>query len=415
MVIKMQQIIDWLKKHKFIIFLFLFSFILRLLIVITINTPVISDFKTMLDASLELVNNTSNYKSMPYFITWGYQMGHVVYQAFLLSIINNLLFLKIMNALITSLTIVMIYIISKKLSNEKAAKITSIIYSIFLFPLLLNTVLTNQLLPMLLILVAINLWITYIPKKIFIAFPTGLLLAFSNILRSETIVIITGILVYSLFSMLEKKDIKKLILSLLILLATYSGVMKLTSYTLQKSNISPSGLENKNTAWKFLTGLNIETNGMYSAKDAEVYAYDEQKTKKELTKRIKEDYKNYPLLFLKKIKIVGLNSDLSWSVGHLNQQTTKILTYLNQLFIYFFFIMALLSLIPLLKKKYKKAQVLITLITIIYFGVYLLIEVMPRYAYSIQIFEAILTSITLGYFLEIIFNKGREKNAKTRR
>ena len=40
---------------------------------------------------------------------------------------------------------------------------------------------------------------------------------------------------------------------------------------------------------------------------------------------------------------------------------------------------------------------------------------MPRYAYSIQIFEAILTSITLGYFLEIIFNKGREKNAKTRR
>lgn len=411
----MQQIIDWLKKHKFIIFLFLFSFILRLLIVITINTPVISDFKTMLDASLELVNNTSNYKSMPYFITWGYQMGHVVYQAFLLSIINNLLFLKIMNALITSLTIVMIYVISKKLSNEKAAKITSIIYSIFLFPLLLNTVLTNQLLPMLLILVAINLWITYIPKKIFIAFPTGLLLAFSNILRSETIVIITGILVYSLFSMLEKKDIKKLALSLLILLATYSGVMKLTSYTLQKSNISPSGLENKNTAWKFLTGLNIETNGMYSEKDAEVYAYDEQKTKKELTKRIKEDYKNYPLLFLKKIKIVGLNSDLSWSVGHLNQQTTKILTYLNQLFIYFFFIMSLLSLIPLLKKKYKKAQVLITLITIIYFGVYLLIEVMPRYAYSIQIFEAILTSITLGYFLEIIFNKGREKNAKTRR
>lgn len=411
----MQQIIDWLKKHKFIIFLFLFSFILRLLIVITINTPVISDFKTMLDASLELVNNTSNYKSMPYFITWGYQMGHVVYQAFLLSIINNLLFLKIMNVLITSLTIVMIYIISKKLSNEKAAKITSIIYSIFLFPLLLNTVLTNQLLPMLLILVAINLWITYIPKKIFIAFPIGLLLAFSNILRSETIVIITGILVYSLFSMLEKKDIKKLALSLLILLATYSGVMKLTSYTLQKSNISPSGLENKNTTWKFLTGLNIETNGMYSAKDAEVYAYDEQKTKKELTKRIKEDYKNYPLLFLKKIKIVGLNSDLSWSVGHLNQQTTKILTYLNQLFIYFFFIMALLSLIPLLKKKYKKAQVLITLITIIYFGVYLLIEVMPRYAYSIQIFEAILTSITLGYFLEIIFNKGREKNAKTRR
>ena len=46
----------------------------------------ISDFKMMYDAALEIVNGTDSYKSMSYFITWGYQMGHVLYQAVLLNI-----------------------------------------------------------------------------------------------------------------------------------------------------------------------------------------------------------------------------------------------------------------------------------------------------------------------------------------
>ena len=37
------------------------------------------------------------------------------------------------------------------------------------------------------------------------------------------------------------------------------------------------------------------------------------------------------------------------------------------------------------------------LILLVYFGVYLLIEVMPRYAYSLQVFEAIIIGISLDY------------------
>lgn len=397
----MRKVKTWFLKYKLIIFLFLFTLTIRVAIVLLIDTPVISDFKTMLEASKELVNGTDAYKSMPYFITWGYQMGHVIYQAILLNIINSITFLKIVNAIATSFTVVMIYLIGKELSTSKAAIIISIIYSIFLFPLLLNTVLTNQLLPMLLILIAIYLWMKKKKENKLMPVIIGILLGISNMLRSETIVIIIAFVLYTIFLMIKKENRKALIINLCLIIISYFTLTTTTSFVLKATDISPSGLENKNSSWKFLEGLNIETRGRYSEDDAVKYSYDKKKTTKELKKRIQEEWQQYPLLFAKKTKILWLNSDLSWSLGHIeNQEDLKLYEGINQIFIYFFVIMSLLSAITLFKKTYKKEQILILLILFVYFGVYLFIEVMPRYAYSLQIFEALLASITLGYILD---------------
>lgn len=397
----MNKIKKWISKHKIIIFLFLFAFVIRIGVILWIDTPVISDFKTMLDASKELVNGTDAYKSMPYFICWGYQMGHVIYQAILLNIINSITLLKIVNAIVTSSTVIMIYLIGKELSTTKAAIIISIIYSIFLFPLLLNTVLTNQLLPMLLILIAIYLWMKKKKENKLMPVIIGILLGISNMLRSETIVIIIAFVLYTIFLMIKKENRKALIINLCLIIISYFTLTTATSFVLKATDISPSGLENKNSSWKFLEGLNVETRGQYSEDDAIKYSYDKKKTTKELKKRIQEEWQQYPLLFAKKTKILWLNSDLSWSLGHIeNQEDLKLYEGINQIFIYFFVIMSLLSAITLFKKTYKKEQILILLILFIYFGVYLFIEVMPRYAYSLQIFEALLASITLGYILD---------------
>lgn len=397
----MNKIKEWISKHKIIIFLFLFAFVIRIGVILWIDTPVISDFKTMLDASKELVNGTDAYKSMPYFITWGYQMGHVIYQAILLNIINSITFLKIVNAIVTSSTVIMIYLIGKELSTTKAAIIISIIYSIFLFPLLLNTVLTNQLLPMLLILIAIYLWMKKKKENKLMPVIIGILLGISNMLRSETIVIIIAFVLYTIFLMIKKENRKALIINLCLIIISYFTLTTATSFVLKATDISPSGLENKNSSWKFLEGLNIETRGQYSEDDAIKYSYYKKKTTKELKKRIQEEWQQYPLLFAKKTKILWLNSDLSWPLGHIeNQEDLKLYEGINQIFIYFFVIMSLLSAITLFKKTYKKEQILILLILFVYFGVYLFIEVMPRYAYSLQIFEALLASITLGYILD---------------
>lgn len=405
----MDKIKKWIKENKFIIFLFLFSFIIRLGVILLVDTPIISDFKVMYDAALEIVNGTDSYKSMGYFITWGYQMGHVLYQAFLLSIINSAFFLKIVNCIITSLTVVFVYLISRRICSERSAKISSILYSIFLFPLLLNSVLTNQFLPVLLILIALYILLNINFKKKFVisSVIVGILLGLSNIFRSETIVILFSILLYFVFLFITKVDWKKLIISFLIIFMGYYVVFNGTSLLLKATNVSPSGLEILNSSWKFVLGFNYETSGMYSNQDAAIYAGDSEAAKKEAINRIMQ-FEKIPLHFLKKTKILWFNSDLSWSIS-MDEVYYKVLNIINQIWIILFNILAVCSAFRFIKFKFEKEHVLMCLILLVYFGVYLLIEVMPRYAYSLQVFEAIIIGISLDYiFTKIkVLKKGK--------
>ena len=397
---------DFIKKNKVLILLFIFSFFIRLITILIVETEITSDFKTMYDASLEMIKGLNSYKDSTYFLTWGYQIGHVLYQSILLSIINSVTFLKIVNCLITSFTVIFIYLLSKKLTSKTPAIIISILYAIFPFPLLLNTVLTNQHLPLLLILIAIYLLssINYKNKFILKSIIIGLLIGLSNILRSEGIVIICAITIYSLYLIIRKYNLKKVISSLVLIVISYFLIFNITSLLLIKTDISLNGLNNMNPTWKFVLGFNYETNGMYSESDAAIYANDKNKSKEIVEERIREVEK-IPLLFLKKIKIQWFNSDLSWSLNtNINRTIYNILNTINQIFIILFNVLAFLSIFTLLKRK-DNLQVLITLILLIYFGVYLLIEVMPRYAYSMQIFEAVLASITISFILKKIKNK----------
>lgn len=392
----------WIKENKFIVFIFLFSFVLRLGVIVLVETPVISDFKLMYDAALEIVNGTDSYKSMSYFITWGYQMGHVLYEAFLLSIINSVFFLKIINCIITSLTVVFVYLISRRICSEISARISSILYSIFLFPLLLNSVLTNQFLPVLLILIAIYILLNINFKKKFIisSVVVGVLLGLSNIFRSETIVIVFSILLYFGFLFITKVDWKKLIISFLIIFMGYYVVFNGTSLLLKATGVSPSGLDILNSSWKFVVGFNYESNGMYTDEDAALYSRDSEAADKEAIKRIMK-FKKIPLHFLKKTKVLWFNSDLSWSISE-DESYYKNLNIINQLWIILFNILAVCSAFKFIKLKFDKEHVLVCLILLVYFGVYLLIEVMPRYAYSLQVFEAIIIGVSLDYIFKKI-------------
>jgi len=396
---------NFIYKNKFLFSLFILSLILRIIAVVFIKTDIISDFKTMYDASLELLNNTSNYKNSVYFLTWGYQMGHVIYQTIILFFINNVLFLKIINAIFTSFIPVMIYLISKKISSEKSAKIVSIGYTIFLFPLLLNNVLTNQHVPLLLSLISVYLIIDLdFNKKVLLkSIIIGLLLGISNILRQEGIIYISALIIYGLYLIIRKYNLKKVISSFLIIIGTYFLLFNIVSFSLMKNNISENGLKNMNPTWKFVTGFNLNTNGMYSSEDALIYSnYMQVKAaKKELNNRI-SNYKSLPLLFLKKIKITWINSDLSWSIGSIDKNTYNIFNNINQIYIIILDILVLLSMFRIKLLKENKAYFFISLILFVFFGVYLLIEVMPRYAYGFQPYLFILASVMVSLILKKI-------------
>ena len=396
--------IDFIKKHKFIIILFFLSFFIRLVYILLVKTPIISDFKTMYDASIELLNHTHKYRNTPYFLFWGYQMGHVFYQYILLKLINSVLFLKIINTIITSLITVFIYLISSKYCSKIASKTISIVYMLFPFPLFLNSVLTNQHLPLLLILISIYILINmdFKNKTIFKSILIGLLLGLSNILRSEAIVILFSILIF-LIIICNKIKIKNLITCFSLIIISYFIITSGTSYIFKKTNISKNGLSNQNTYWKFVCGLNHETSGVYTEEDAAIYSNNKELAKKEAINRFKKVNK-LPILFIKKAKILWFNSDLSWSIGHINNNKTyKIFNAINQIFIVVFILLALFSINKLF--KYDYVYLISFIILFIYTGAYMLIEVMPRYAYSLHPFIAILGAYGLDNVIRLFCNK----------
>ena len=275
------------------------------------------------------------------------------------------------------------------------------VYIFFPFPLFLNSVLSNQQLPLLLILISIYLFLNidynkYIKKSILI----GLILGISNILRSEAIIIIFSIMLYQILQ-IKKIPIKKLIISTIIILISYTSIFKGTSYIFKIENISQNGLNNSNPYWKFVLGFNYETNGAYSNNDAILYANNKEEAKKEVINRIKKIDK-IPKLFLKKTKKIWFESDMSWSIGHIsNTKFYKTINIINQIFIITFITLSILSIKNLFKNQ---AYTLSFIILTVYFGVYLLIEVMARYAYNLQAFLAILSC----YGLDTIIKKKKK-------
>lgn len=379
-------------------FLFFFSLFIRLVMLLIYDSPISDDFKTMYDASHSLINDDLSFKNDFYFEHFGYQLGHSLYQALLLSICNKVIFLKIVNSIITSFCVVFIYFIAKKVSSINSAKIVSLLYMIYFYPIYLNTILTNQHLPLLISLIVIYLIIDkkIIKNSLLKSIIIGFLLAISNILRSEAIIYILAIIVVDL-CFTSKKEMKKTGKNLFVLIAVYLVVFHLASFSIKLANLSSIGLENKSPLWKFYVGLNPQYDGMYNLKDQEeFFKQDNERYQKQLLKnRIQKEYQHFPILWIKKEMILWTYSD--WNIVLKNKKVENSIThqiYLKVsrgiLILVFFFLM--ISCFPK-NKELEKNEFLLISILFIYFCVYSLIEVSPRYSYNLQLFIFILSSI----------------------
>lgn len=402
-----------IKIKKFCMMLFLISFLVRFAAVIFIETPIMSDFAVMYNTARKILNGDMSYLvNSSYLNTWGYQMGHTMYLYILLKIFNSVTFLKIINCIVTSLVTVLIYLLAREFASEKASRFIGILYCFFPFPLLMNTVLTNQHVPALLNLLAFYLVIgkkfnkmNDVLKYILV----GALLAIANVLRPEGIVFITSFSIYFLL-LIRKHNFLNIIKKVALLLFTYFLIFNGCSYALKVTGYSNIGLENKNPLWKFVVGLNHDTAGVYSEKDASIYSgIGNDSEKKEVIKqRTIGSLTKMPNLFLKKAEILWTHSDLSWSLYYLDGKKIEkfgfsldasifvnILKKINQYYIYLTLILMLIGIIPLKNEKISCEKNLFIIVLLVFFGVYLLIEIMPRYAYSLQLFEYILAAIGL--------------------
>ena len=388
----LMKLVDKIKIKNHLIFIFSLSLIIRIITIILLKVPVLDDYKTMLDAALSINNNDLSFLNDFYFKTFSYQLGFTIYESILLKIINSITFLQVINSLITSLIVVMIYLIGKTISNEKSARVVSLLYLLYPYQLYLNSVLTNQHLSILLVLVAIYLILTKKELKYYIL--SGLLLGLANIIRPDGIIIIISLIIY-LLTFIKEKDFKLKLKQLSIIIITYLIIT--TSITnIIKINYN-SNLKNNSPLWKFYCGLNIKYNGMYNEYDQNIF-FKSNNQKELLMSRIKTDYKKYPILFVKK-EVIEWSRTNFYIESNMPKLTYKIFEILNLTIVLLVLLMFILELYKSINKKNDKA-LLLKIILLIYFISYLFIEVSPRYSYNLHIIIFIIISNTINILEE---------------
>ena len=388
-------------KH-FGIFIFLVALLVRIISVLVLKVDICDDFKTMYMASRDLINGNLSFLKNSYFVYFSYQLGHVVYQALLLKIINSVMFLKIINCIITSFTVLFIYLITRKIFSENISRFVTFSYLFYLYPLYLNSVLTNQLFPALLVLIVIYLLVSK-ELNYNLIFICSLILAFSNIFRTESIVIILGIILY-IICKFKKENIKRNSLLIVCLVGSFFIFTFIISFLFSISPIN-TNLSNNSGLWKFYCGLNYETNGIYNVDDDNRFFNSNDKNKL-LIDRITNNPLKLPVLFLKKEVILWTQTNYDLRINNINGKFFNLLLLFNQGFLNFILILFVIGLYPRKNSEIDDKLLLIKILIGVYYFVYMFIEISPRYAYILDIFIFLI----IGFGIERIVSFIKKKN-----
>lgn len=399
------------KIKRFGLLLFLISFIVRLVFIIVFNFPQVYDFATLLDASHMFSNGDYSFNQWFHFHTWGYQTGFVIYQGFLLKLFHSEFLLKLLNILYSSLLVLFVYKLSRRISDEKSARVVSILYMVFPFYLFLNTVLVNSHLATLLMYLGI-LFLIKKEKSFKDCVIAGLLIALGNIIRPEGIIVVLTLLVYEFF-LFDKSKLLNTLVRISSFLIIYFSIGFISSFLVIKSGVNPSGLENKDPLWKFILGFNYETCGYYNDDDSK-YQVDRETEINIIKERALGDLSRTGSLMLCKIDHFWLESGLELETGSFNDKSMNVFGInikfsdisneamsFNKdinIFILFMFLLG----IVVNRKKISNEVLFLLIMTVITFFVFLFIEIQPRYMYFIHVSLFILASLGIKSIYEFI-------------
>ncbi len=400
-------------KHinNFTLFIIIISLIIRILTIILLNIPQVTDYYLINEAAQKFANNDFTFVSDSYFSAWPYQLGFTLYEGLIYKIVPNIWILKILNIIYSTITVLLIYKISKKFTSERASRMVSLLYMILPLPLLLNVTLNNHILSGLLILDAI----TFLIKKktrtsdYVIA---SILIALANIIRPESIIIVFSLFIFLLIKT-KKKTIKKNTINYLLFIAIYLIINLGTSKLLILTNFNENGLKNTNPTWKFVLGTNHETCGHYSYED-EVNILGNQELQLETIKQRVNDPTKLLSLATCKINNFWTLSDFDTKNETYNDKkilnidfntikkqviSTNSVIYLTTL------LMAIIGIIKYKKDMIKNNSILFVIFMIVNLFVFLLIEIQARYTYFNIISIFIISSYGYEYIFKLIDKK----------
>ena len=397
-------------KH-FALFLFLFSFISRLIFIIMFKFPQLDDFSTLLEASHMFSNGDYSFNQWFHFHTWGYQTGFVIYQGFLLKLFHSEFLLKFLNILYSSCLVLFIYKVGRRISDDKSSRIVSLLYMIFPFHVFLNSIMANHHLATLFMYLGILFLIR--KNKCFKDYIIGgILISLGNIIRPEGIIVVFSFLVYEFF-LLDKEKLFNTLIRVASFLIVYLSIGFCSSFLVIKTGVNPSGLQNKDPLWKFILGFNYNTCGYYEDSDSQ-YQINRETEISIIKERALSDLPRTGKLMLCKIDRFWLQSDLNLETGQYSDRTFNLFGYnikmgsiLDKIisvngYIYMFVFSMFLLGIFINRKKLSNEALFLLIMCVVTFFVFLLIEIQPRYAYFIHISIFILASMGVKFVYDFI-------------
>jgi len=402
--------------------LFLIAFITRLVFILVVDTPLISDFKMLYEAGVSYANGDYSFSLDQYFSEWAYQTGFVIYEGIIIKIFgakSAFLVLKLLNAVFSSATFVFIYWILKNYIREKVAQFCALFGSFLIFPLTFVTVLSNQQLSTFFMVIGLF----FFTEKNITLKPwvrgalSGLFFALGNIIRPEGMVVLAALVIFFLLRLVNPRHERRgAILSMGILLFfIYFSLNFLASQWIMGSGVNPQGLKNNNSLYKFVVGLNHETKGLYS--DADVDAiYGQEMSKEERDKlevqmiiqRLSAGPKKLLALLVSKQQLLWGGNPVIWSYQHLLDaeksvnllgieipmvKVGELLWRLHNLQIFLLFALSVMGGAFLLRGTMNHYFMVYYLVLLMSAAAFLLIEVQPRYIYFPQHLLVITTAI----------------------
>lgn len=425
------------KKYK--LFLFVASFIIYAIWGVFAKTPPISDYEVLINGAKTMARGefaTLAFDKTNYFYFYNFQAGFVTYLAVIIKLFGErLVFMKLIEILVMSITNVFVYDIATKIYSKKCGVLASMMYAMLLFNIAGSSIINNQHISMFFMVLA--LWLFLKDKKILNVF-AGISTGVAIILRPSISIFAIALVCFKIWKIFESnfKNIKKeifviclLLISMFITIKGYDAIM------IHSKQVPNSAVSGNAKYFKFLLGL--KGRGLYNvttqtAEKTQVYfdlenlEFDYEKYDDECIKEIKNSIINSPRMLLRYIneKMVyfcgAVDNQLGYAWEYIS--TSRICDFMNYYGYIQYILLLLLSLISSLMIFYKKNDIeydgksgknneILKILFIGFFLAHIFIEVQTRYRYEQYFVLAILSSPILA----IIFNKISEFFEKSKK
>jgi len=383
----------------YIVILLFIAFLLRLCWVLNIDSEIISDFEVMYNAARRAAEGDFGFTSEGiYFMRWGYQLGFTMYQALIIYIFgDSTFFLKLFNILYSVGTSFLIYLIGKKLFNETSGRTAGFLYAVSIPNIVMTSILTNQYLAIFLFYFAFYLLISDFYEKKYSWLAIGLFLALGDIIRplGSFILLAVGLYLFIAY-MLQSNKLQKLatVKKFTGIIVTFYLVHYVFNFAFVSTGVTPYSLENREPLWKFVTGLNHETIGVFSDADASYlsqFPVGEERdiASKELIKDRIADKSELITLFKEKFIYMWTSHDGSiiWGLRSGEHDYTNLKESLTKIERVIYIISTLFIIIGLIRLLFnRKVNLTVSLFLLLIIGyvcVHLLIEIQTRYRFFI--------------------------------